>query len=202
MQHETSEVTQRSYITNAPTLIRELDAAHSRETVAMFRELVAGERRLGGTMGAKIDEMVSLSRDRLAAVPASQRDDAIRKEFKVNDFRIHFFEDTVCFNGLRPRASLCNRLAGRNDWKVAEPDPTIRDGGLCVECPNGAFDRDRHGPRILRRYVTNMTQYLRQRRNGRGLLFQAWRRNAERDAAILRQLGIAIPSEEEIKRGI
>lgn len=202
LKHDHSAVTKRAYVTSDPTLLRELEEAHSRETVAMFRETVEGKRRLAGNMGDRIEAFAAEVRDRMLELPADERDDFVARAFRVHDYRIHFLDDVVCMIGLRPGAALCNRSSGRAGFKVDEPDLSIRDGTMCASCANGCFDRDRHGASILRRLVNNRTVYARQSLTGRGHLYGAWRRRAERDEALLTKLGVPFPSEKEIIHGL
>ena len=202
LHHTDSSVTKRAYVTSDPTLIRELEQAHSRETVAMFRAAVEGRRRLGGNMGNLIERFGDAVRERILALPEGERDDAVARAFHVDEFRMHFLNDVTCMIGLRPAAALCNRMSGRAGFKVDEPDLSLRDGTMCAACANGCFDRDRHGPAILRRYLNNRTTYLRHRLAGRGHLYGAWRLRAERDEALLTRLGVPFPTEKEIIYGI
>ena len=201
LQHASTAVTARAYVTNDPALQREIEQERSRRKVAMFRELFEG-RKVAGKMAPAIDRAIAASRDRIMALPAERRDEEIERTFLIGAFKIHFVEDNICTVGLRPKASLCNIVSGRVDWKVDEPDYTTRDAEMCADCVNSVYQRERHGPGVLRRHIANMTIFLRAEARGDERLHQEHRRRAERDAAILDTLGISYPTKKEIRDGL
>lgn len=199
MQHQSSAVTAQAYITDDPTLLRELERARSARKMAFFKELLGGGQRIAGTMAAIADKVFDASRKRLRSLGEELSDLDALAVVRPGDFATFEFEENHCLIGVRPQLAKCNQASGVAGWKVTAPDFRIRDPIMCTACPNAAFNAVIHGPVVLRRYRMNMGVWFRADRRGDKRRYEAWKRRADRDRGILTTLGISIPTREEIE---
>lgn len=199
LKHVRLAVTERFYITDDPVLSRHLDGMGVRQSNQLFERLIGGEVKLAGSMAPLIDAEMEKVRARLRGLSGVSRQEAIAEAAALQQVKVFMFDDAYCFNGLRPRASVCNRFGRGAHWSRMKPDLAVRDRGLCSDCPCAAFSSD-HAPALLRGYVADRRAWLEAEAAGLSDWHLISRARARRDAALLSRLGIRLPTDEEIMR--
>ncbi|HEV2567947.1 hypothetical protein [Sphingomonas sp.] len=200
LKHVKVAVTEQFYITDDPVLRRHLDGMAVRQSNQLFERLIDGEVKVAGGMAPLIEREMEKVRARLGDVTGLERQQAIAQQAALQQAKVFFFSDAHCFIGLRPRASLCNRFGRGAHWARQAPDTSVRDRNLCADCPCALFSPE-HAPALLRSYVADRRAWLEAEAAGLADWHLISRARAGRDARLLSQMGVRIPTDAEVMDG-
>lgn len=195
-KHLSFAMTEKAYIGNDPTMLRDLDTAHVRESVEFWIQFGAGTTMpVAGRMGTTIARHRSEIETLMHGKSPDESQEAIRNWVLRHDLRIFHNADGKCVMRLDPSKARCHELAGTKDWKNLAPAYAYRDTSTCLGCQAFAIDGT-HSDFWVQRYRENQEAWLAAKTTGNTSGWRGVRKRADQAKAVLRVLRVEMPSVE------
>jgi hypothetical protein len=192
-KHLSVAMTENTYISSDPDLLRERDSQQARAAAAFMYTKVTGNAPTAGRIAKIIEEHA----DSIAAVIGKKHGVAALNELEDwcanRSIKVFSSPHGKCFIGLQPTEARCHEVAGTTHWSNRRPDFATREPDLCNGCGCFGVDLD-HADFWKDRYVEYQAAWLKAKAGGLRAGYRVIQERAAQSANLLKALQIQLPS--------